>query len=343
MEKGKRWPRILLVILIIAACLAAVVYALFNQLYDSTHYVKDEDITFNREALSESVIEWESGISAELPAETAETESSTETASAKGIYHLMLLGTDTRQGELGNTDAMVLMTVNDYAKKIFFVSFMRDLYAEIPEVGVRKLNSAYAIGGGPLLLKTLRLNYGVNARQYICVNFDSMAKIVDAAGGIDIMLSPDETITANDYITSMAEELDYDPEDYYLEVYDENETMHLNGVQAVAYSRIRYVGNSDYERTERQRQVLTRVIAKLSEMNVTQTADLATQLMPSMTHNLTQMNILRLLAMVPKFSEYEIVTDRIPYDDMYTVENEILIPDMEATREKLKKMLYAKQ
>lgn len=340
MKKGKRGPKVLLVVVLVLAVLAALVYVVFNHLYGSTHYVKDEEITFNREALSESAIEWESeDIPANLPQETAETELP---AATKGIYSLLLVGTDTRKNELGNSDAMILMTVNDHAKKIFFVSFMRDLYAEIPEVGVRKLNSAYAIGGGPLLLKTLRQNYGVNARQYICVNFSSMAKIIDAVDGIDITLNHDEIVTANDYITSMAEELHYDPEDYYLELHDEEVTLHLCGVQAVAYSRIRYVGNADYQRTERQRLVLTKIIDKLSAMNMTQIGDFVTRLMPSLTHNLAQMNILRLLAMAPKFKDYELVTDRIPYDGMYTIENEILVPEMDKTCQKLKEMLYEK-
>lgn len=82
-------------------------------------------------------------------------------------------------------------------------SFMRDLYANIPDVGVKKLNAACAYGGGPLVVRTIEDNYKLPIDNYASVDFDSMIDIIDDIGGIELSPSDDEIRVANQYVDEM--------------------------------------------------------------------------------------------------------------------------------------------
>ena len=118
--------------------------------------------------------------------------------------------------------------------------------------------------------------------------------------------------------------------------------LHLNGIQAVGYSRVRKVGNSDYERTERQRKVLTILVDKIKDMKFREMSGLVNEILPLITHNVDQWTMAGLIARLPEMLGYEIETDRIPYDGMYYSQNELLVPELEATVIKLQETIYAK-
>ena len=147
--------------------------------------------TAGKTVLAESVSE-------EIAAEETVTEAQTEAASGEvtrpsGIYSVLLIGSDRRDDSWnGNSDTMILMTINQNVKKIFLVSFMRDMYADIPGVGVRKLNNAFAVGGASLLERTLETNYHVLADNYAVVDFENMEDIINLDGGVDIAVRPEE-------------------------------------------------------------------------------------------------------------------------------------------------------
>lgn len=98
---------------------------------------------------------------------------------------------------------MILMSINKDTKQIHMTSFMRDLYANIPDVGVKKLNAACAYGGGPLVVRTIEDNYKLPIDNYASVDFDSMIDIIDAIGGIELSPSDDEIRVANQYVDEM--------------------------------------------------------------------------------------------------------------------------------------------
>ena len=108
----------------------------------------------------------------------------------------------------------------------------------------------------------------------------------------------------------------------------------------MAYSRIRYVGNSDYERTERQRTVLSAIMSKLKHMNPAQLNGFMTDIMPYVMHNIGSGDMLKLAPQVPLLALYPTEQDRVPYDDLYYVDGEMLVPDLEATRQRLHDTLY---
>lgn len=196
------------------------------------------------------------------------------------IINVALFGVDTRNTEslTGNTDSIMILSVNTQTKKIKIISILRDSLVQIEKEGntsFRKINSAYAMGGPELAIKTINQNFNLDISEYATVNFFGMADIIDAVGGIDVELTEQEVLPVssgvkaiNETIRGICAEMDLDPSDYYITTPGKH---HLNGIQAVGYSRIRYVANiwgsnDDYGRTERQRYVMEQLFNSVKGM-----------------------------------------------------------------------------
>ena len=271
------------------------------------------------EAQSESV---------QVEGQNAQTETSqTQGNLMERDRNILLIGTDHRDDSWnGNSDVMILTTIHPEEQKIQMTSFMRDLYADIPGQGVHKLNYAFAAGGSRLLEETLEDNYEIEIDNYAVVDFESMAEIVDIVGGVEMEISDDECYWLNGYLNSMEAWDDYLPG---------GGTYVLNGNQAVAFMRIRYVGNNDYQRTQRQRDILKGIFGRLGDMGAEQMLKLADAMLEEVEHDFSLLTIMDLMTLVPQLPNYELEESRIPYDDLYYSQNEMLVPDFEATIERL--------
>ncbi len=248
------------------------------------------------------------------------------------VYNILLIGSDRRDDSWnGNSDVMILVTVNDSTESIVMTSFMRDLYADIPGYGVHKLNYAYAAGGADKLVETLEDNYDIGIDNYAAVDFDGMAEIIDLIGGVDMELSDAEVGVMNTYLNAMGQS------DQCLYA---GGFYHLSGYQAVAHMRDRYVGNSDYERTERQRNVLSEIFHSLQDLDAAELTDLAQEALDLTEHDISVLDLIRLLAELPDMMDYSLVENRVPYDGLYTSQDEMLIPDFDATIERLHEIMY---
>ena len=342
---------ILAVIAIIAILLCAALaagYVVLKYYYNSSNYVNDADVLVDYDYIQHAKDEgvFDEGDMATLsPEEESRLQAEFEgvadavTSDGEGTYSIILIGTDRRSNNwYGNSDAMILLTINDNTEKIYLTSLMRDLYANIPGVGVKKLNAAHANGGGPLLVETLESNYALNIDNYATVDFNSMSTIIDLMGGVDIDVTVDEGNVANRYIREICGIQGIDPAPHYIQ---SSGVIHLNGIQAVSYGRIRYVGNADYERTSRQREVLTSMLVKAKSLSVGQLTDMFNRVVPLVTHNLEESTILELITKIPDVLQYEIIADRVPYDGLYYSSNEMLIPDMEQTINRIYDTIYA--
>lgn len=260
--------------------------------------------------------------------EQVQTEQArTQQAQTEQVENILLIGTDHRNDSWnGNSDVMILATIRPEKYRITMTSFMRDLYADIPGYGAHKLNYAFAVGGGALLEETLEDNYDLSIDNYAVVDFGSMAEIVDIFGGVEMEISDAECQWLNGYLNSMEAWDDYLPG---------GGTYVLNGNQAVAYMRIRFVGNNDYERTQRQRDILKGIFGKLGALGPEQLLRLAGTLLDEVEYDFSLFEIADLLELVPELPEYELEESRIPYDDLYSSQNEMLVPDFAATIERL--------
>lgn len=277
-----------------------------------------------------------------ISARAEESEAATEAAGSAeestvalpgddDVYNILLIGSDRRDDSWnGNSDVMIMVTINRDTQKIIMTSFMRDLYAEIPGYGVHKLNYAYAAGGSDLLIETLEDNYEIEIDNYAAVDFDSMAEIIDLVGGVDIEVTDEEVEVLNDYLS----EEDQD------QALSSGGEYHLTGAQAVAYMRIRYVGNADYQRTQRQRTVLTEIFNSAKDMSAAELSELAQEVLALTEHDISALDMITLIGSLSGLTEYELVENRIPYDGLYSSQDEMLVPDFDATIAKLHEVLY---
>lgn len=261
----------------------------------------------------------------------------------EGVVNILLIGNDSREnGEDGRSDAMILLSINSKSKKLYMTSLLRDIYVDIPGHDGNRLNAAYSFGGAELLMETVEQNFDIEVNRYVLVNFEAFANLVDAVGGVDLELSSEEVEYVNAYLweynilTERPEGTDY--MDTSL-----SGLIHLNGPQALAYSRNRYMG-TDFGRTERQRKVLSAVIKKLPAAVVTNPREIIDGLMPNLTTNLTRGECYRLSFLAAQFLGYDIVQSSIPQDGTYknaTIRDmAVLEVDFEANKRYIQENIY---
>ncbi len=255
------------------------------------------------------------------------------------IVNILLIGQDARYDHTVKlSDAMILCTVNKSAKTLTFTSFMRDMYVQIPGHISHRLNSSYAWGGMQLLDQTLNKNFGVEIDGNVEVSFSGFMKVIDMIGGIDIELTAAEA----KYLNKNGN-WDYEPDSAGTWNLKEG-VNHLTASQALAYSRIRYVGNSDYERTSRQRTVLKVLMEEIKKLNLTQLNSMLSTVLPMVTTDMTQSEIIGYVVDIfPLLSDLTVNTMRIPADgtfsDAYISGMAVLQPNLEKNRKLLAEIM----
>ena len=178
-------------------------------------------------------------------------------------FTMLLLGVDTGSGSredkwVGNSDTMLLLTVNPKTKETTMMSLERDILTKITEDGETyeaKLNAAYARGGAKLAIKTIQDLMAIDIDRYMMINMQGLVQLVDAVGGIEVN-------NEFDFPISIEEQ---EPE-YKATVPPGRQT--INGDQALVYARMRYQDpDGDYGRQKRQREVIQKVVKKVLSLN----------------------------------------------------------------------------
>lgn len=250
----------------------------------------------------------------------------------KDIINILLIGQDRREGEgRSRSDSMILCTINKSAKTVTMTSFMRDMYVQIPGYMDNRINASYALGGMELLDECLNVNFGVVIDGNIEVDFSGFQDVINLLGGIDIELTAAEASYLNKWGN-------WGVEDNAGEWSLTAGVNHLNGSQALAYSRIRQVGNGDYGRTNRQRVVLSELMEGAKSLSTTQANKLLQKILPLLTTDMTNQQLVGLIMeILPMLSDMTINTQQIPADGAhygaYIREMAVLIPDLEKNRE----------
>ncbi len=258
------------------------------------------------------------------------------------VFNILLIGYDSRdKNSRGRSDTNILVSVNRDTREITMTSIMRDSYVAIPGHGNNRINAAYAYGGSSLLVETVEKNLQVSVDHYAAVNFYSFMDIIDMIDGVDIEVSDAEAEVMNRYIRELnrlegcGEETDR---------LDAGGMLHLNGKQALAYTRVRYVGNADFERTQRQRTVLEKTFEKAKEMNLLELSRLLERLLPEISTDMSEREILFFLLQGTSFFQYDLKSLRVPADGTYEALRingmEVLGIDLEKNRALLKEEVY---
>lgn len=264
----------------------------------------------------------------------------------ESIKNIALFGVDSRNDSFtGLSDVIMILTVDNKHRKVKMTSILRDTKVRIEGEMLdgdymdweTKINNAYYYGGPELAIRTLNMNFGLDITDYVTVNFANMAAIVDAFGGVDMAVTAEETREINRNLWALSQEvldqMEVDREEgtYYDHRYSEivredfipdasgeldvnsgnyvGGTLHLNGNQAVAYSRIRSVGD-DYERAERQHKVLTALIGSLKEMGFSDYPGLIRQMMPYCETSLDLSDIVGLTPILT--GDFDISSIKVP-------------------------------
>ena len=158
---------------------------------------------------------------------------------------ILLLGIDQRCDENGptHTDSMMLLTIDPVGLSAAVLSLPRDLWVDIPDVGVDRINQAFYYGelyelpgGGPeLAMETVESLIGVPVQYYVAVNFDAFIEVVDLIGGIKVDVA--EKIDDSAYPDRC-----YGYEPFHIEA----GSQHLDGDTALKYARTRATFKSGY-------------------------------------------------------------------------------------------------
>lgn len=258
-----------------------------------------------------------------------------------GYRNIALLGIDSRADDygLGNrSDCIIIASLDQKTKNIRLISVYRDTYLQLEEKGktvLDKVTHAYSYGGAQNTLKALNTNLDLNITEYVTVNFDAVIAAVNAMGGVTIDIDSSELKYINDYINATSASSGIKTSQI-----TKTGKQTLDGVQAVAYSRIRYTEGGDYKRTERMRTVIEAMLSKAKTLNVGQLNKLVDTILPRVSTNISGTEI---IGLVPSIASYNI-TDSIgwPYETRgKTIDRWYGIPvTLESNVEKLHKEIF---
>lgn len=174
-------------------------------------------------------------------------------------FNVLLLGVDAISSGSQRSDTMIIASIDGGSLKL--TSIQRDMVANIPGHGKTKINAAYAYGGPELAMRTVNEALDMNIMRYVVVDFTVLVKMVDALGGIDMDITEAEMehINRNVWLSRKV----FVPQGYKAtQLTKYGEDVHLNGLRALAYARIRKL-DSDFVRTSRQRAVIEAMLDKL--------------------------------------------------------------------------------
>ena len=224
--------------------------------------------------------------------------------------NIAIFGVDSRSDDYGvgnRSDCIIIASINNKTKEVKLISVYRDTYVQIEGHGLDKITHAYSYGEAPLAIKTLNKNLDLNIKEFVTVNFDSVSEAVDKLGGVQLSITSEEIKYINGYIDETSKVTGKTSKHI-----TQPGTYTVDGVQAVAYSRIRYTAGGDYKRTERMRTVIEAMLAKLKTRSLGQINAFADAILPQVYTNITLGDIISLAPDIAKVK----VSDSIgwPYD-----------------------------
>lgn len=225
-----------------------------------------------------------------------------------------LLGLDNRSNgsyESGNADSIIIASIDNDTKEVKLASVYRDTYLMVTEDGkYSKINSAYSRGNGPMgMVEALNRNLDLDIQRYVTVDWKALARTINLLGGIDVELTAKEAQQVNKYVNKdVMKVTGYTTDNVAVEG-----PCHLDGVQAVSYARIRKGVGDDFKRTERQREVIQKMLAKMKKCGIGTLNNIMDEVFPMISTNFSKTEILGMLGDVVS---YDIVaTKGFPEDN----------------------------
>ena len=266
----------------------------------------------------------------------------------KGYTNIALFGVDARDKEPeslikdAHSDAIIIASINNKTKDVKLISVYRDtcLLSTVPSSSgsdiYRKATETYYFGGPEAAINMLNTNLDMDITDYVTVNFEALIETIDLLGGIDLEIDENEQFYINGYMTETCE-ITGRPYEELTEVGN----VHLTGLQATAFCRIRYGGGDDYKRTERQREVLSLMFEKAKKMDVIKLNKLIETVFPMIS---TSLSSSELISMASSVMSYNLVdTTGFPFDKKTKTISEgdcVFAVSLESNVEKLHEYMF---
>jgi len=322
-KQSKRWLKVLLIVLIVLVVLVAALFVGANMLLKSyagmTTKVPETNPTTASTTGATDPVPGTDPVESDPTESTGETEPTwPEVVATQNVTTIMLVGQNYREGEEHYlSDTMIMCTINRDTNTLTMTSLLRDLYVPIPAYaghgpGRNRINVCYHMGtiwtgsvkgGMEMLALCVEQNFGIPIDHTVEVDFVAFEKVIDLMGGVDIDLTQAEA----DYLNS-------DACAYY--GFDEFSAgpQTLNGLEALAYARIRAI-DGDFQRTNRQRNVINSLIQKCKTMKLWDLHKLATEILPMITTDMTDDEITNYIwEFIPMLANLNIVSQKVPLE-----------------------------
>ncbi len=221
----------------------------------------------------------------------------------KRLIHVAVFGVDSYDEHSGRADSTMILSIDQKNGQIKLTSIQRDSYLAVEGHGNDKLTHAFAYGGAELMLRTINENFDMNITDYVVLDYRDVAEIVEILGGVELEISQAERREIN----RIAKEMDPDAD-----TLEEDGLVHLNGLQATAFARIRKI-DSETMRTSRQRTVIAKLLEKIKGRSVIEYPKLLQQLVaiPECSLSKTQIvsTAIKLLACDGEIRQYVIPSE----------------------------------
>lgn len=241
----------------------------------------------------ENLDESEAGINSDLDENTI--------LSLEGYTNIALFGLDNRSSnnyDTGNSDVIMIASINNETKDIKLVSVYRDTYLSIGNGSYHKSNAAYAHGGAKQAVQMLNSNLDLDIKEYVCVDWAAMVKVIDDLGGLDLEITEGEMNQINKYkhdIDKVTGKSTPSVTQYGL--------VHLDGTQATTYARIRKLAGDDFKRASRQRIVLQAIMEKAKKADFATLTNICNSVIDDIS---TSLSITQILALAKNVGSYSI-------------------------------------
>lgn len=274
----------------------------------------------------------------EYNASQAKSEESVQYTEVSGVTNILLIGTDGRTlDEPARSDSIIIATLDNNNNKIKLTSIFRDTLVDVPGYGESKINGAFLQGGPELLLETVQKTYDIKIDKYIIINFWGFEAVIDQIGGLELDVKDYQLEELNKYIGESTGGNDCPVTETGLQL--------LNGKQALSYARIRYNVGDEYERTERQREVIFKVAEKLKVTKPSKYLGIMNKMLNYISTNIDPMEALNMAYTIYKFPTLETEQLQMPITELaesrlYKDLGWVFLMDIEQNSKLLKQFIF---
>ncbi len=251
------------------------------------------------------------------------------------VINILLLGSDSKDMSdqyAGNSDAIIIVSINPKYKSIKLISIPRDTAANIEGFEHRyKINAAFATGKEQLAIKTINENFGLDLKEYVTINISSMYDIINELGGVDVEITKEEMNWINKYV-----DMFYGFSGKPTKKVTSYGKVTLTGEQAAAHVKERMAGfkdeeqeHGDYGRTVRQREVFISMLNKIMSKDIGEISRIIDLVLEQVT---TNVNVAKYTAMLPEF-----IANKDAYLNNIT---SVMLPSLEYSKEIMERGAY---